>query len=116
MRSNTSAACALLSAILLMAPGAVIAVPAYGLGGQGCGDYIAKRRKPDAHFDIAMANWLAGYVTGYNAWGDGHEIDAGGRLDTNAMLAYLDKWCGANPLKSTTGGVTQLIREISGRR
>ncbi|MBT2304631.1 hypothetical protein J7E70_29860 [Variovorax paradoxus] len=44
----------------------------------------------------------------------GEEIDAGGTLDVDAMLAHLDKWCAANPLNYTTSGMERMIRDLSG--
>ncbi len=97
-------------------PNAIAATTAYGVGGKGCGDYIAARRAKDAVYEQGLRFWWSGYVTAFNVWNGTSEDIVARELDMNAMLAYLDKWCAQNPLSMSGEGLGDLARELARKR
>jgi len=83
-------------------------VLAYGVGGQGCGNYIENRRKPNQTFDIEMVEWTFGFISAYNLYLLKPQVKQ--TLPGSTILAYLDKYCRETPLATTGLGVVELIK------
>lgn len=109
------------SAVILIAACVLLSFPCTGqsaetqvLSGAGttsCGKYLA--RGEDKTFDRLFVSWAQGFLSGMNM--------ATYRLintpflalpDGDSIIAYLDKYCRDNPLKSPVEGAIQLFGEL----
>jgi hypothetical protein len=57
--------------------------------------------------------WLAGFLSGLNVESKGPDALSGQGFD--ALMAWLDKYCGANPLEPIASAAFQLTKELRTR-
>ncbi|MEQ1599139.1 MAG: hypothetical protein ABL880_07215 [Methylotenera sp.] len=82
-------------------------VVGYGVGAQGCGKYIEQRRTPNNYYDSLIATWFYGFASGHNFYASTSQINR--EVDSETVLAYLDKYCRDYPLASVSVGANELI-------
>ena len=80
----------------------------YGLGVQGCGKYIEERRTPNHNYDALITSWFYGFASGHNFYSSTSQIKQ--EVDSETVLAYLDKQCRDYPLSSISVGADKLIK------
>lgn len=62
-----------------------------------------------------MEQWVFGFLTAYNVYVPHSGGDIARGADTEAVLAWVDNYCRANPLRPLLTAVTELIRELGQR-
>jgi hypothetical protein len=85
-----------------------------GVGNLSCGRWTAEQ-PPEMGSPIrtVFTNWLAGYVSGYNAWRGGNVLDG---TDWDSELAWMDQYCVAHPAEPVASAAGQLIIKLDGRK
>lgn len=97
--------------IALVVSGSVLAADRHGgyavrgYGTQTCGAYVANRSRNN---DDAYANWLGGYLSGFNRFNK-DTWDISGTLDTDAEMLWLENYCKAHPLDKFSEASEKLI-------
>ena len=86
----------------------------YGVGMSTCGTYIENRRLPNKYYDLEVASWFYGFVSGHNLYRGTPQ--AKGSIDENSVLVYLDKYCREHPLASVAVGADELAKVYSVRQ
>ncbi len=110
---KTTAACLLVfAASALHAQGSKETV-LVGVGTGSCGQYLQLRAAQNQHFNDSLEGWISGFASGMN-----HArfmITRNLKLlpDGASMLAYVDKFCRENPLKSVFNGADAMFAELS---
>ena len=92
---------------------AVIAGP----GAASCGLYIEGRALPSAgsrgSINDMTVLWIQGFLSGMNAY---RSVSKHGEMvllpDAPSLLAYMDKYCRENPLKSVVQGASAMYAEL----
>jgi hypothetical protein len=83
-----------------------------GLGTKSCGHFLETRAKADEFLDSVMATWVEGFLTGTNV----QRYESGRPFvplpDRASTLAFVDKYCRDNPLKSIVEASIALNREL----
>jgi hypothetical protein len=83
-----------------------------GVGTASCGQYLELRAKHSSYINDSFEGWLGGFASGMNH----ARLADTGRLkllpDGPSMLAYVDKFCRENPLKSVFIGADALFAEL----
>jgi len=93
----------LLSAVLTTHLSGAVAQPetktitVMGVGQYSCGFWTAFRHKGNTQ-SLTNAQWILGFVTGAAAYGVS-DLDPAQGVDREAILAWVDNWCGAHPLE-----------------
>ena len=98
------------------------AYTSYGI--RGCGKLISEvdtTSDKDRHLrditEIAVKNWIAGYVTSYNAWLEGitNKEDSNVIKNTDIVGVYMSiiNYCRANPLRDTNDAMTDTINQLT---
>lgn len=92
------------------------AAPVIGIGLFSCGEYLAHRRDDGQDFRAAQTgiyvSWVFGYLSAYNQFSSQQQIL---ELPGDAtIVAYLDKYCAANPLGSVLSGTSCLMADLGG--
>ena len=85
---------------------------AQGAGMDVC-DRIMANMKGN-HLDSAYTQWIAGYLSAYNLFGDKKQIEE--IPDEPSLDAYLQKYCRENPLDKVIWASMSLINELGGYR
>lgn len=80
----------------------------YGEGAQGCGKYIQERRTLNHYYDTLISTWFYGFVSGHNFYRGTPQMKRD--VDSDTILAYLDKYCSDHPLASVSLGANELIK------
>jgi len=117
---NTRTA-AFVSAVLLLAPAAAWTADKDGdlaLYAWGCDKYsaaLSSQEKSRGIGNIAMRNWVSGYITAYNTWTP-DTYDILGSSNVEDAMKWLENWCKANPTKGTPEGMSRLVEELYLRR
>jgi len=70
-----------------------------GVGTVSCGKWTASRSGEDYSAKIAEEQWALGFLSGVGFEGSG-KYDPLNGVDAEGVLAWLDNYCRANPLKS----------------
>lgn len=83
---------------------------AYGLGTQSCGKYVESRRTPNPSYDSHVLQWFYGFVSAFNYYGPNPQVAQ--KIDPDAVLVYLDKYCRENSLAGTALGAMELIKTL----
>ena len=83
-----------------------------GVGTGSCGNYILLRNAKSQHFDDSLEGWIVRFVSGMNHARFGHSKSIKLLPDGPSMLAYVDKFCRDNPLKTVFNGADALFEEI----
>ena len=83
-----------------------------GSGSASCGQYIDDRSKRSDILDLVYGSWVNGFLSSGNIY----RFSAGKPMialpDPSSMLAYIDKYCMNNPLKSVFEGAIELNHDI----
>jgi hypothetical protein len=61
-----------------------------------------------------MGNWVLGFLTAYNWYGEGTGKILRG-TDAQGAFAWIDKHCRDNPTESLAAAVSELIRHLEAR-
>jgi hypothetical protein len=85
---------------------------ANGAGMDFCNRITANMK--DNHVDSSYTQWVAGYLSGYNLFGDKKQIEE--IPDEASLDAYLQKYCRDNPLDRVIWASMSLINELGGYR
>ena len=80
-----------------------------GEGGKSCGTWVAER-KGDSH--VLLATWVLGYLSGRASSENSSALST---TDLNAIIAWMDNYCAANPLDYITDGTNRLHQELQKR-
>ena len=81
-------------------------------GGYTCGTWT-EARQSNSPERTALSNWVIGYVNGVNMRESQQDILL--RTDPNAIVAWMDNYCGAHPLDQVWTGAFHLVKELEGR-
>jgi hypothetical protein len=88
------------------------ALASYGVGVDSCGQYLEKRQRDKNSYTGVSAqvyvSWVHGYATGLNVAGEKNLVVES--IPTNSSIAYLDKYCRDNPLRSVFAGIGCLLQ------
>lgn len=85
---------------------------AKGVGMEVCNRIMANMK--GNHVDSAYTQWVAGYISAYNLFGDKKQIE---EIPDDAILdAYLQRYCKENPLDKVIWASMSLINELGGYR
>lgn len=92
------------------------AAPVIGVGLFSCGQYLAHRQDDKQSYRAPQTgiyvSWVWGYLSGYNNFSS-HKLILELPSETS-VVAYLDKYCAANPLGSVLGGTSCLMADLGG--
>jgi hypothetical protein len=83
-----------------------------GLGGNSCGTWTEARQSDSSERPL-MSNWVIGYVNGVNMRDSQQDILL--TTDPNAIVAWMDNYCGAHPLDQVWTGAFHLVKELEAR-
>ena len=83
-----------------------------GVGTGSCGQYLQLRAAQNPQFNDSLEGWISGFVSGMNH--ARFSITRNLKLlpDGPSMLAYVDKFCRENPLKTVFNGSDALFAEL----
>lgn len=82
----------------------------YGFGTQSCGRWTQERRSADQYVKLTRAgleSWAMGFISGA-----GYAGETMRNSDADAMLAWMDNYCAANPLDYVSTAAEHLIQEL----
>ena len=87
----------------------ILATPAtasriQGAGAVDCGVWLTDRAEGSHNTGIA---WLQGFISSYNLY---HDEDAFGAVSWQSLVAYVDKFCRDNPLRSVSHAADAFIK------
>lgn len=85
---------------------------AKGAGMDVCDRIMADMK--ENHVDSAYTQWIAGYLSAYNLFGDKQQIEE--IPDEASLDAYLQKYCREYPLDKVIWASMSLINELGGYR
>lgn len=73
-----------------------------GSGSTSCGQYLKPPSTTKAISDLIMVTWIQGYLSGTNTQRliDNNEKTMKIQPDSESIVAFVDKFCRENPLKS----------------
>ena len=93
----------------------VSAEPIKGSGAKSCGSWLKERRNGTYALDL---NWILGFISAYNHYIDNESHSNGvfGSADPEAVAAWMDNYCGENPLSNPYTGSVKLIEELREKR
>ena len=80
-----------------------------------CGEYLKHRKDGSAQADLHYINALKGYVTAINMSQD-DTYDILGDTDVDSAMAWIDKFCQENPLRSFSDALQMLKDELNPSR
>ena len=89
-----------------------------GAGGDSCGRWLELRRSTDPANGLRSTievEWVEGYISAYNlyVW---NFTDVGAGTDVDALKAWIDSYCQANPLERVHGAAQELIKTLRQRQ
>lgn len=85
-----------------------------GRASDSCGKWTtatSEKIKGNSRHYNGYADWLAGYFTAYNRWIPGKQRRAE-KMDLDGLMAWVDNYCAANPLKKVSSAASALIQHI----
>lgn len=82
-----------------------------GDGQATCGEWIQYRYNRNSVRQNYVADWVAGFVTGYNWYHMNHQAYL---HDANDVLGWLDVYCHNNPTSSVSAGAAALVQQLGG--
>jgi hypothetical protein len=108
----------LAAAFLLLCASAVSAQPVpvtiMGVGGSAsCGTWTQSRSGPVTPKTVEYAAWVFGFLSGMSV---ARMDTALNKIDSGAVLGWMDNYCRQNPLQSIMGAANALDLEIAPRR
>jgi hypothetical protein len=81
----------------------------YGAGNLSCGAWVQERKKSKNSNSDMMMSWTLGYLSAVELYtGQRHA-----KTDNAGVLAYLDKYCGENPLVPYGVAVAELSGSLA---
>ncbi len=85
-------------------------------GARSCGKWLEYKHKEDGNSweRTVYKNWLAGFISGANAYRPGKAQYLEG-TDVQSSMLWIDKWCTKNPLNNTGNAAAALIIELARR-
>ncbi len=88
----------MLVAAMLMSVPATATGNIWGGGASDCGVWLERRKNDN---DLQQAQWVMGFISSYNYYiGYKDDVDVFGDVSWQAVMAYIDKYCRENPLKT----------------
>jgi hypothetical protein len=85
-------------------------IPAfYGAGAEPCREWTDSRKSGLAY---SMGQWVLGYVSAVNTWAKAPARAA----DSDTIIAWIDKFCQANPLKNLDDAALELVVDLGASR
>lgn len=114
MRHWRTVGCATATAILASHISVAQEISVRGIGNFSCGKYMELRKEPSQAQDSIFVSWIWGFLAGM-----GMEADRAGAEsapETEAALAYMDKYCRERPLEPVIKGAIQLFEDLGGKR
>lgn len=99
--------------VLLVSCFQILAAPIKGSGATSCGSWLKERLNGTYATDL---NWILGFVSAYNHYIhlDSVTSENGifGSADPEAVAAWMDNYCSANPLSTPYSGSVEIIQEL----
>jgi hypothetical protein len=92
------------------APPGKVEVTLYGAGASSCGKWLADRQSPIHSVEL---NWVLGFLTASEDFIGQFHLPSPRQTDSNAITAWVDKYCRENPLKSIADASVNLVLELS---
>src|ERR1700722_10803244 len=82
-----------------------------GIGGKPCSQWtqVHQGRKPDA---ALQETWLAGFITGFNAYGLKESKDVAAGADLNAIASSVSAYCSAHPSDDLFKAAVALVLDL----
>jgi hypothetical protein len=84
-----------------------------GQGNRSCGSWTQVRSTKSAQNGL-YAQWLAGFVSGVN-WAITDPPDILTGMDFEALAAWVDNYCKANPIERVSTAAIMLVQELQAR-
>jgi hypothetical protein len=115
---NTIAIRITLSTLIAIFLGALVPevkadTPVRGMGVMSCGQYLESRRMDHKLVALAVEAWIQGFISGRNIERFDNDTFTYWPVPApETLLAYMDKYCKDNPLKSLFTGSIQLLQEV----
>jgi hypothetical protein len=103
-------AAAVVLAFALMGSPPPVPHTSYGPGLSSCGAWVEARKSHDLSTVNFMNSWAAGFISATGRLSAGMQS-----TDNDAVLTYLDTFCGAHPLVSFENAVVHLTTELGGQ-
>lgn len=85
----------------------------YGPGHTSCGKWADRRNNSIAHLD--QRSWVLGFITGSSWMASAHDVYLAD-TDSDAIEAWLDQRCAAQPLLDLDEATRALVIELVERR
>ncbi|HET7832130.1 MAG TPA: hypothetical protein VFK88_04110 [Gallionella sp.] len=85
-----------------------------GAGSSTCGAWLQYRGANQYYGEL---HWIQGFISSYNQYVYSGKNPNGifGSADSNALAAWMDNYCRANPLDTVYRGTLVLVDELKGR-
>jgi hypothetical protein len=80
----------------------------YGVGTQSCGTWLAARKQQTDYASMVYLNWVLAWLSAAGYYGADLR-----HTDSNAVAAWLDKYCRENPLNYIKDAAPSLVDELS---
>ena len=85
-----------------------------GVGVFSCGNYLQIRTEQSEVQNGVFISWIWGYMAAFNM--ESRTPTKPDLPDEPSTLAYVDKYCRENPLKTVLVATNALIRDLGGKR
>lgn len=85
----------------------------FAQGAVSCGKWLELKRE-GGMMRSTLGLWLAGFVSGANAYRRGKKNYIEG-TDMDSAMLWIDKYCTENPLSNSGNAAHALIEELAGR-
>ena len=96
------------AAALCAAPARAQSIHMIGAGVSTCGTWTADRKTPNSVLALSDGQWVLGFLTGVAI--TNHNADPLRGLDANGVLAWVDNYCQANPIKQIVDAALAFYR------
>jgi hypothetical protein len=104
-----------LAELLLVVSVSAKAAMILGPGITSCGTWAQERRDRAQSNSLMNEAWVLGYLSAYNTYGPKATGHVSKGTDANGLLAWIDNYCSANPLKEIFDATEALILELEKR-
>tara|TARA_R110000868_G_scaffold196613_3_gene442583 strand:+ start:637 stop:978 length:342 start_codon:yes stop_codon:yes gene_type:complete len=84
-----------------------------GIGNYSCGKWTAERKDKSLK-GTTYVTWITGYLTSYNNFTPG-VVDISKGTDVAGLSAWVDNYCGANPLNDIADASNALVQHLKAR-
>jgi hypothetical protein len=85
-----------------------------GPGSASCVTWNGDRQRNESHSQLNQA-WVLGFVTAYSLYRPASQDNSPKPMDSRAMMAWIDNYCDANPLKDIFDAAQALTEDMEGR-